>query len=345
MRYRVPEPSEGSDTEMYQDPNALHEVNVNSAGLSTSGQEPPSNPHHQHPNAINGNNIPNPHHQHHHVINGNNSYQQFPSQLLTPTHLGDLMGTPRIFGSKNPEMSPKTFLKAIKRCWSLNPSFFVNDTIKVAFTATRLSGSAELWFSVLEDRDDDCLDSWSAFEARFLIEFSTTRTEWQTRVDLVYLRQKNNPIAEYTSQFRSLANQLNFGDEALLSLFFLGLNPQIQQYIESLHSMPSTFNDIVATALDYGSRSLIRRSNHAPPSQSFKSTRLPPPPVGDSSRPMEIATISPDNVNFSVPGLSRQQRSPLTIEEKTFRVQNNLCLYCSSANHLVDLCPLKPSKN
>ena len=31
--------------------------------------------------------------------------------------------------------------------------------------------------------------------------------------------------------------KLNFGDEALLTLYFLGLNPQIQHYIESLQSL------------------------------------------------------------------------------------------------------------
>lgn len=245
------------------------------------------------------------------------------------------MGTPRIFGPKNPDMSPKTFIKAIKRCWALNPSFFVNDGIKIAFAATRLSGPAEDWFSVLEDRDDPGVDSWDHFEAKFINEFSTTRTEWQTRVDLVFLRQKSKTIAEYTSQFRSLANQLNFGDEALLTLFFLGLNPQIQQYIESLQSMPTFFHDIVATALDYGSRSLIRRSpNSFLPSAN---SRTLPPPTRDSSRPMEIATI-----NRSQNQPLNNPRSSLTLEEKTYRLHNNLCLYCGSAQHLVDSCPLRP---
>ena len=138
------------------------------------------------------------------------SVNNFHPFTYAPSLQGDLMGTPRIFGPKNPDMSPKAFVKALKHCWSLNPAFFVNDGIKTAFAATRLSGPAEIWFSVLEDRNDPCIDSWDLFESKFILELSTTRTEWQTRVGLVFLRQNTRNIAEFTAQFRSLSNQLNF---------------------------------------------------------------------------------------------------------------------------------------
>ena len=99
-----------------------------------------------------------------------------PSQFINPSQYkytpflqGDLMGTPRVFGPKNPDISPKTFLKAIKRGWAFNPSFFINDDIKIAFAATRLSGPAEIWLSVLEDRDDPCFDSWDLSNDRLVL--------------------------------------------------------------------------------------------------------------------------------------------------------------------------------
>lgn len=274
-----------------------------------------------------------------HSVNNLQPFHQ-PPVSYSPSIQGDLMGTPRVFGPRNPDMSPRTFIKAIKRCWALNPNFFINDAIKIAFAATRLSGSAEIWFSVLEDRDDPSIDNWDRFESNFVNEFSTTRNEWQTRVDLVFIRQKTKTINEYTAQFRTLSNQLNFGDEALLTLYFLGLNPQIQQYIESLHTMPVFFNDIVATALDYGSRSLIRRSPYPPSSASTHQRNLPHH-TGDSFRPMDISNIN----RAPQPLASNNPRGPLTSDEKAYRLNSNLCLYCGSAQHLVDSCPVRPSKN
>lgn len=317
MRLKAPQMTD-SDEEMFEDAPVMETL------ILPSLPQPHQSPHPQQPL---------------HSVNNLQTFPQ-PPVIYSQSLQGDLMGTPRIFGPRNPDMSPKTFIKAIKRCWALNPTFFVNDSIKIAFAATRLSGSAEIWFSVLEDRDDPSIDSWDHFESNFVNEFSTTRNEWQTRVDLVFIRQKTKTINEYTAHFRSLANQLNFGDEALLTLYFLGLNAQIQQYIESLQIMPICFNDIVNTALDYGSRSLIRRSPY-PSSTLSTHQRILPPPIGDSSRPMDISNIN----RPSPPPSSTNSRAPLTPDEKAFRLHNNLCLYCGSAQHLVDSCLVRPSKN
>ena len=117
-----------------------------------------------------------------------------------------LTGIPKPFNPENSKLLPRTFLKSVKRCWLLNPSFFINDFVKITFTATLLSGPAEIWFSILEDRNDPSVDTWDLFELNFLNEFTVTRTKWKTRFELIYLRQDSNSIAEYTSRFRSLAS-------------------------------------------------------------------------------------------------------------------------------------------
>ena len=102
------------------------------------------------------------------------------------------------------------------------------------------------------------------FRVKFLNEFSSTRTDWQNRVDLYTLKQGKLSIFEYTSSFRAYSNLCNFGDEALLTGYFLGLNTNIQIYLGSLQTMPSTFGDIIATCLDYGSRHTIVRRHTFP---------------------------------------------------------------------------------
>lgn len=184
--------------------------------------------------------------------------RQNPPSTTVPSFQSKLLGTHSSYDPRT-DYSPKAFIKAMKRCWALNSSFFTNDEVKIAFTATRLIGNAEKWINALDDRDHPCLENWELFEEHFLKEFSTTRTEWQLRIDLCNIKQNHKSIGDYTSSFRALANQLNFADEALLSLYYLGLNPSVQDYIESLQAIPSNFPEMVSTCLDYGSRHQIRR--------------------------------------------------------------------------------------
>jgi len=248
---------------------------------------------------------------------------------------------PRIFGLRNnDDYSAKAFLKANKRCWSLNPLFFINDEIKIAFLSTRLAGTAEIWFSSLEDRNDPCLEYLNTFCDKFLLEFATTRTEWQIRVDLHTHRQGKRTISEFTSSFRALASQCNYSDEALLTGYFLGLNANVQIYLESLQTMPVTFNDIVATCLDYGSRKTIISRSQSQTAHSSTRSFVPPPPPGVPSQPMEVDVIS-SRPTTSIASTS-QPRPSLTQEEKEHRLRNNLCLYCGSSQHLVGQCTVKP---
>lgn len=263
----------------------------------------------------------------------NQAPQPVPSSL--PVHQGELMGAPRIFGLRNQnDYSAKSFVNAMQRCWALNPAFFISDLIKISYAATRLAGTAETWFSTLEERDDPCLDNWEKFKVKFLNEFSSTRTDWQNRVDLYTLKQGKLSIFEYTSSFRALSNSCNFGDEALLTGYFLGLNSNIQMYLESLQTMPSTLSDIIATCLDYGSRhTIVRRPTFPRQHQSYA-------PPGTPAQPMEIDAMAHRPANIQT--VSSQPRPPLSPEEKDFRQKNNLCLYCGSDQHFVLNCPGKP---
>ena len=248
------------------------------------------------------------------------------------------MGTPRMFGLKNQtDYSINSFIKANKRCWALNPAFFITDELKIAFLSTRLAGAAEIWFSSLEDRDDPCLLDITSFMTKLQQEFATTRTEWQIRVDLHLHRQGKRTIAEYTSSFRALSNQCHYSDEALLTGYFLGLNTPVQIYLESLHMMPRTFNDIVATCLDYGSR---RNIINRPPTFAAHNNNIMPPP-GVPSQPMEVDVLSARTTATN----NGQPRSPLSAEEKDARLKGNLCLYCGSDQHFVSNCPTKPKNH
>lgn len=150
------------------------------------------------------------------------------------------MGTPRFFGLKN----QTEFLKRISAAchWTLRSS---------STAIWRLSSSQP----VLPVSLISCLalkkirKSLPYLFLNFFGRVSTKRTDWRIRVDLHTQRQGKKTIAEYILAFKSLANQWNYRDEALLTAYFLGLNTPVQIYLESLQTMHRTFNNIVATYL------------------------------------------------------------------------------------------------
>lgn len=196
----------------------------------------------------------------------------------------------------------------------------------IAYFGSKLFGAPEDWFSNLEERNDPALLSFDSLSAAFLSQFSVTRSQWQIRLEMHGITQGTRSVADYVTHFRSLANKLpGYGDEALLTQFYYGLNPIIQTYLGSLPHMPDTLKDIVDICIEYGGRAPITGTNSSRSPTPANHQRLP-------MHPMEV-----DHVEIT--SSSRKVFKPLTAEEKALRLKKNLCVYCGADSHAVDKCP------
>jgi ribosomal protein S14 len=126
---------------------------------------------------------------------------------------------------------------------------------------------------------------------------------------LLALKQTGSATS-YAAEFRRLAGQLEWGNQALVGQFFRGLKNSVQ-------------DELVRT--DYS------REINALISQAIRVDNLQQSRLAQSAQ-----------VKSATPAASPGQR--LTEQQKEFRRKNNRCMYCGDPGHFLRSCPAR-SKN
>ncbi|KAI2644393.1 Transposon Tf2-6 polyprotein [Labeo rohita] len=146
-----------------------------------------------------------------------------------------------------------------------------------------------------------------------------------TRV-LADLRQGERSVSDYSIEFRTLAAECQWNEEAQWDMFLHRLADRVQNEIYALE-LPATLNGLIDLALRVDSR-LSRAERRRLP------VRLPP---GETStlRASGGDTVSPvyDHEPMQV------GRARLSREEKERRRSQGLCMYCGAAGHFAYNCP------
>ncbi len=250
-------------------------------------------------------------------------YSNQLSELIAhPQATSELLGAPSIFGNETSEYTACQFITAFERCIKLNPVLMANHEFRLAYFGSKLRAAPQDWFSNLEELHDETLESWNSLCAAFKLQFSLTRSQWQTRFEMHEISQGQRSVADYTNHFRSLANKLpKYGEEALLTQYLFGLNRSVQSHLGSLPLIPEVLSELIAVCIEFGGRIPISNLNSLP--------------VASSNRVVErFKPTSP---------LSRKRPNsgPLSPSERKYRTDHNLCIYCGDPNHFVADCPNK----
>ncbi len=142
---------------------------------------------------------------------------------------------------------------------------------------------------------------------------------------LLELAQGRTSATEYALEFRTLAAQTNWTDNALKVIFRRGLSHDFKTEL-ACRDEGKDFNQFVHLAIQIDNLMRSRR----PGSRSATSSHNLPLPryyshmTADSSEPMQI------------------NATRLTEEEKERRRSQRLCLYCGEAGHFRQNCPHRP---
>lgn len=134
------------------------------------------------------------------------------------------------------------------------------------------------------------------------------------------MRQGKRPVEDYISEFKRWAPDSLWNDVCLRNQFRIGLSEAIKDDLARTE-VPQTLEGVMQLAITLERRLQERRLERA------YTVSIPPPttrPVVSTTEPMEIGTI----------------RGPLSTTERTRRRTHNLCMYCASADHVVNTCPL-----
>jgi hypothetical protein len=240
---------------------------------------------------------------------------------------------PKPFSGNRTEF--RGFLTQLEMVFSLRPIDYQSDQVKITTFGTLLEGRALSWFlPYVEMRRINSL-SWSEFVAQAQDTFGEPCRKLNAESRIMTIVQRGS-LVDYISEFSSLAIDVGWSEDSLISHFRRGLSPAILDLMVS-HPVPATLQGAItlATALDHRiwENREIKKSRTQVPFEGKNSRRAPPPVVSPLVR-------DPDAMD-----LDASRRGPLGAEERARRLRENLCLYCGRAGHRLSTCPTRPGSS
>lgn len=221
----------------------------------------------------------------------------------------------------------RAFLTRCSMHFSLQPRTFNREQSKVAFILTLLSGKAALWGTAVWANQDPCCTSFQTLSEEMRRVFDRAVAGREAARLLADLRQGDRSVSEYSIQFRTLAAECQWNEEAQWDMFLHGLEDRIQKEIYVL-DLPRSLNGLVELALRVDAR-LSRIGRRACPNRPYNDT--------------EGGHASGGNTASSASAHEPMQlgRARLSREERERRRSQGLCLYCGRAGHFIHSCPVK----
>ena len=148
-----------------------------------------------------------------------------------------------------------TFVADCYLKFDMEPYNFPNDFIKIGWASSHLGGNAKIWWTALykqnmalpHDSRVSELRSFNVFIDKLTALFGDPDLRSSKAAELRALRQ-NGSVAEYIAQFKTIAQYLQYNDQALLDIFKAGLNRRIQQLIAMRENEPTTLQDYMDVA-------------------------------------------------------------------------------------------------
>ncbi|KAI5624628.1 nephrocystin-4-like [Silurus asotus] len=242
----------------------------------------------------------------------------FPTAAARPTPpavTGSPMALPGTFSGEAAEC--RGFLLQVNLYIEMQPQRFPSERSKVAFFISLLSGRALAWAQSLWDSASPVLNAYALFTAHFLEVFSAASGVLTTADQLLSLRQGSDDITAYSLRFRTLAASSGWNESALLSIYRVGLSPEIKQAM-AIYDDRMGLEEFIGKSIG-----LSQRLAACPPIHHPSGTHPATTPASDTE-PMQLGSQR----------LSRRERNS--------RLATGKCLYCGDPGHSIARCTRRP---
>lgn len=254
------------------------------------------------------------------ILHSARQHQLPQTPATSPAASASPMARPAPFSGEAEDCSG--FLLQVSLYFQMQAHQFTDDSARVAFIISLLSGRALQWAQSLWNSDSPVLKSLSGFISHFKEVFGQAVSDLSVHDQLYNLRQGNSSVSTYALQFRTLAASCGWNESALITAFRHGLNPNIRQLLV-------VYDDSM------GIENLIQKTIRV--SQRLSACDNPSTAV---SPPSSIPIASPP-----APEPMQVDSTHLTPSERQRCIQLHLCLYCGSDNHLICSCPVRPQRS
>lgn len=245
-----------------------------------------------------------------------------------------------------------TFINQIKQYFRTNPTLFASDSEKIDFTVSYLRGKAFKFVEPhLERREADLFGSFATFCDKLITNLGDPDLERSSEKSLRNLTQTGSASA-YSTEFFRLAGFVKWNDEALQSQFRVGLKPDVKRALIYSAANASSAKDLsdLAIRLDNGlyevdherprTRSDGQRSDNRNESRRSATQNANATRSQTTTTTTRTASSSGDGMDLDS-AKSGRKFQPLTPQQKKYRMDNGLCLYCGKPGHVLNDCPVR----
>lgn len=236
------------------------------------------------------------------------------------------------------EGDPKACRGFLNQCtihFEVLPHQFPSDRAKVAFIISLLSSEALAWVTPLWERSDPIVSNLTEFLATFRKIFGEPGRVSSAASSLLRLRQGSSSVGQYAIRFRTLASELAWNNEALVATFWEGLAGRIKDELAG-RDLPTTLDDLISLATRIDIRFAERQRESGGLRSGERPRRVP-----DVAPAIQSPLLPSPTATFEEP----MQVGKLSVQERTRRRNNNLCLYCGNKDHFLNNCPVRPGKH
>ncbi|KAG1958060.1 retrotransposable element [Pimephales promelas] len=200
----------------------------------------------------------------------------------------------------------------------IRPRTFSNEQTKVAFVLTLLTGRAALWGTAVWENQNPCCASFQDLSNEMKKVFDRSVSGREAARTLAELRQGRRSVSEFSIEFRTLAAECGWNEEAQWDMFLHGLADHVQKEIYAL-DLPTTLNGLIDLALRVNAR-LSRVERRTTSTRTFGEM--------DVQRSSGRDVVSPVNDHEPM----QVGRARLSREERERRRSQGLCLYCGGTD-------------
>jgi hypothetical protein len=174
------------------------------------------------------------------------------------------------------------------------------------------------------------LNNFEAFLVAFAEVFEDHDKACSTTTKIRVLRQESHPVSIYALDFRLLAFDINWDEEALMSQFHWGLRDNVKDLLLSMLN-PQILNEAISRAVRCDNRLFQRR-------QDQRSWNAPKYSYSYSAASTIISNSHSRTEDMQIDAVLYK---PLTAQEKKYRFDGSLCLYYRESGQKADNCPKK----
>ena len=245
------------------------------------------------------------------------------------------------------------FLNQVRLVIQMHPTRYPTDASRVGLVGSLLSGIALSWFAPLLETNSPLLHNFEEFVKEFKACFGDTDGARTAINKIRTLRQGDQPASTYAANFRLIASDIPWDEQALMEQFRSGLRSDVKDLLLTFPEDPKSLTEAISRAIRCDNRLFerrcerqqqITRSRYTPTYASVTAQSSPRQTYNPAPTPRQTRSPAPMDRPTPMEIDMTQRRGPLSEEEKQRRRANRLCLYCGGPGHIAIHCSRRPRR-